>query len=100
MSRSYTPEVNDSHAPSAKRQKQQKGGGKGGGGNRKGGKGSRKGYIRKGKGKGCESKTPGGKSICYNFNSHQGCSDLGCTFAHVCGRCFKESISMQNCKCA
>ena len=111
LSQSYAPEAYDSRAassgpPNKKKKGNHKGGGKGGGKGKKGGGGKgggKKGGSRNGGMKGnngCASKTPKGDSICYNFNSHRGCEDHECTFAHVCGKCFKHGVSMQDCKCA
>jgi hypothetical protein len=38
---------------------------------------------------GCVRNTPDGKPICYKYNNKkEGCARKGCSFAHVCGRCF------------
>jgi len=38
---------------------------------------------------GCARNTPDGKPICYKYNNKkEGCARKGCSFAHVCGRCF------------
>ena len=89
--------------PPPKAQKN-KNGGKGGGGGAKGGKNGGKsggkggGKKSKGKGKTCARTTPSGQGVCFNFNNHS-CNKPNCTFAHVCGVCFKENVSMQNCSC-
>ena len=80
-----------------------KGGGKGQGSPKgKGGKGGGKGgkpwqpFAAKGKGKGmdqCASVTPEGLRICFSYNnSAVRCrkGGKGCSFAHVCGRCFQK----------
>ena len=58
----------------------------------------------KGKGKlpGCAPYTRDGQKVCFDFNT----KDMvcrrgrGCTFAHVCGRCFKVGTPMYSCKWA
>ena len=81
----------------------QKGGGKGSGkgsGKSRQGKTVRrsgKGGKGSGKGRGCASKTSDGLSICYRFNSDQGCESAKCSFAHVCGVCFAKGVPMQAC---
>ena len=50
--------------------------------------------AKKGKGKGkgasleCKSVTDAGERICFKYNSSAGCHQKGCTFKHVCGKCF------------
>ena len=73
----------------------QNGGGKGKGDKSKKGK-------DKGKGKAqppanCSAKTPGGKNVCFRFNTREGCRARVCRFEHVCGVCFKENTPMHNC---
>ena len=42
-------------------------------------------------GKGCASRTPDGKPICYKYNNQvEKCTKSRCSFLHVCGRCFKD----------
>ena len=47
---------------------------------------------------GCARVTPDGRQICFPFNNKaEGCSRANCTFAHVCGKCFKEGTPMFKC---
>jgi hypothetical protein len=59
--------------------------------------------AEKGTGKGgkngCRNKTPEGKPVCFAFNN-QGCTVNACKYMHVCGRCFKQGVSMASCGCS
>ena len=54
---------------------------------------------KKGSGKGkCAHMTPDGEKICYPFNkAADGCTRQDCSFAHVCGVCFKKGTPMSKC---
>ena len=65
----------------------------------------RKGRERKGaiedlvlKRMGCAKTTPDGRAVCFKFNNpFEGCKNQQCSFAHVCGRCFKADVPMHRC---
>ena len=97
-------------AAAASRQQQQSGNGGGGRGcgNGKGGRGGKAGGGKgrggggKGRGggtgtcpahstpKGMSARTPDGRSICFKFNTPEGCSAKKCTFVHVCRLCYSD----------
>ena len=65
------------------------------------GKGAKK--AEKGKGKGGKNrsqfqKTPDGRLVCNFFNSSAGCQRQGCTFVHVCSKCYSENHNFLACQ--
>jgi hypothetical protein len=49
---------------------------------------------------GCAKETPGGKPLCFKFNTARGCERDPCRFLHCCGKCFKHGVSMLACTCS
>ena len=61
------------------------------------GRGKAKGSSKGGQGGHCASHTPGGKPICYRFNSGEKCKIKKCKFEHVCGICYSSQHHMGQC---
>ena len=76
-----------------------------GGGKDRRGKGKGKGNQKGAKsmegttqGSGCSRVAPDGRQICFRYNNkREGCKDKTCTFAHVCGTCYKKGTPMFAC---
>jgi len=45
----------------------------------------------------CAAKTPDGRPICFRFNKKGEQCNKRCSFAHVCGVCFKDNVPMHKC---
>lgn len=71
-----------------------KGGGTAGGSAGSNGKGGGKGNKKKG---GQFKKTPDGRLICNFFNSSAGCARQGCTFVHICSKCYAADHNFMQC---
>ena len=67
------------------------------------GKGAKKAEKGKGKGRGGKNrsqfqKTPDGRLICNFFNGAAGCQRVGCTFVHICSKCYASDHNFLACK--